>query len=207
MPAAHRPPASDPHVQEDPLPGGTRERLLSAASELLAEGGVPAVTLRGVGERAGVSRTAPYRHFHNKEDLLAAVALETFRHLQRDMAAAVEADPSSVPQVLRRGLHVYVRFGLARPEHYRLIFHDPAHSSEYPGVFSESLQYLADLLARGQRAGEIRAGDPHTLVILTWSALHGLVSFVLAGYLERKGIDAEQKLFHLADELVAGLRT
>jgi AcrR family transcriptional regulator len=57
----------------------TRDRLVEAAAGLLDEGGVPAVTLREVGRRAGVSHNAPYKHFAGKEELLAAVAAAQLR--------------------------------------------------------------------------------------------------------------------------------
>ena len=56
--------------------GATRERLIAAAKQLVDEGGPGAVTLREVGRRAFVSHNAAYRHFVNRDALLAAVAEE-----------------------------------------------------------------------------------------------------------------------------------
>ena len=61
-----------------------RETLLSAAISLIGEVGPTAFTLREVARRAGVSHNAPYRHFRNREDLLAAVASQGFRELLRE---------------------------------------------------------------------------------------------------------------------------
>src|SRR2546429_7684555 len=62
----------------------TRDTLLAAAAQLLDEGGPEAVTLREVGHRAGVSHNAPYKHFADKQALLAAVAA---RELDRSSSA------------------------------------------------------------------------------------------------------------------------
>ena len=75
----------------------TRDALIDAAAELSAAGGPAAVTLREVGRRAGVSHNAPYKHFADKEELLAAVAA-------RDLARRAVADPAGGPQPhARRG--------------------------------------------------------------------------------------------------------
>ncbi|WP_046469836.1 TetR/AcrR family transcriptional regulator [Allosalinactinospora lopnorensis] len=206
--AAQRAHAPGGQLPDGRLPATTRDRLVAAASDLLAEGGTGAVTLRGVGERAGVSRTAPYRHFRDKDDLLAAVAAAAFQQLYQDMATAVAAAPSPVPEALRRACRAYVRFGLSWPEHYRLIFHErlvEEEHSELTKSIPEGIQYFVALLTRGQQAEEVRSGDAQDLTILTWSALHGLVTLAQSGHLVRKGIESEEALARLLDELVAGL--
>lgn len=187
--------------------GGTRERLAAVASGLLAEGGESAVTLRAVGERAGVSRTAPYRHFRDKDDLLSAVRLEAFGRLFQGMAAEMAAVPA-VPEALRRGFRAYIRFGAQWPEHYLLVFGERITSADKADLAKfapEGIAFFRDFLARGQRAGEIRSGDVHDMTILAWSALHGLVTFALTGHLSAKGLDTEEALDRLIAELVAGL--
>src|SRR6266404_3557169 len=72
------------HAMRRPKPyhhGHLREVLLQAAIQLIAEVGPAAFTLREVARRAGVSHNAPYRHFPDREDLLAAVAAQGFREL------------------------------------------------------------------------------------------------------------------------------
>lgn len=194
-----------------PAPPGrdTRERLVAAASHLLAEGGVGAVTLRAVGERAGVSRSAPYRHFEDKDDLLAAVLLETFRQLFAEMRDEMSTAPASTPEKLRRGFRVYMRFGLAWPEHYLLIFGERmvhVDKGDVAAVAPEGMGFFQSVLAEGQRAGELRPGDPRDMTILTWSALHGLVIFGISGNLTAKGYDIEGAVNRLIGELVAGLQ-
>ncbi|WFR71021.1 TetR/AcrR family transcriptional regulator [Prescottella defluvii] len=67
----------------------TRRALIAAASDLLAQGGPAHVTLRAVGAAADVSRTAPYRHFQDKDDLLSTVAAESLASLTAEMRRAV----------------------------------------------------------------------------------------------------------------------
>jgi AcrR family transcriptional regulator len=68
--------------------GNLREALLDAAVSLIAEVGLKAFTLREVARRAGVSHNAPYRHFQDKEELLAAVRTQGFRELTEAMLNA-----------------------------------------------------------------------------------------------------------------------
>lgn len=180
---------------------------MAEASRLLAEGGEAAVTLRAVGERAGVSRSAPYRHFEDKDDLLAAVLLETFRQLFQNLRAEMSATPMTTPEKLRRGFRVYGRFGLAWPEHYLLMFGERMHveKGDLAEVAPEGLGFLHTIIAEGQEAGEIRPGDVHDMTILTWSALHGLITFGISGHLTAKGLDIDDALTRLVAELVAGL--
>src|SRR6266702_3244482 len=68
--------------------GNLREALLLAAIRLIGEVGPTAFTLREVARRAGVSHNAPYRHFRDRDDLMAAVAAQGFRELTQAMVEA-----------------------------------------------------------------------------------------------------------------------
>ncbi|MDT0302523.1 TetR/AcrR family transcriptional regulator [Streptomonospora wellingtoniae] len=193
--------------------GDTRERLIRAASELLADGGPDAVTMRRVGELAGVSRAAPYRHFDDKHDLLRAVALRSLEKVHAEVAAELptaRTRPDEVPAALRRAFHAYLRHGVDRPEHYRLMFGEHLSHVDGTGVHEAAeglMQLSVDSLAEGQRAGVVRSGDPRAMAILSWSALHGLVTLAGSGHLARKGLQTEEggELAALVADLVAGL--
>jgi len=191
----------------------TRERLIEAASRLLSGGGPDAVTMRKVGELAGVSRAAPYRHFHDKDDLLRAVALRSMTMVGNEVAEALPAPDTpaaEVPEALRRAFFVYLRDGIDRPEHYRLTFGEHLSYVDGPGVHEAAkslIQRCVDAVAQGQCGGAIRAGDPHDMAVLAWSALHGLVTLATSGHLAHKGWDttADGQLARLVADLVTGL--
>lgn len=104
----------------------TRRALLDAAADLLDSGGPDAVTLRGVGARAGVSRGAPYRHFPDKDSLLTAIAVEALDRIA-DQLRAVRTDPRVPPaDKLSRALPALMTVGRRQPHLYRLIFTAPA---------------------------------------------------------------------------------
>ena len=103
----------------------TRQSLLEAACALLDAGGPEAVTLREVGARTGVSRSAPYRHFADKDALLTALATNAVRELGDTLEALASSDDPS-GQCLRAALLSLVTIGRAKPHLYRLMFTTPA---------------------------------------------------------------------------------
>ena len=103
----------------------TRRSLLEAAGALLDTGGPDAVTLREVGARTGVSRSAPYRHFMNKETLLTALAANALNQLGDTLKCLAGSDDPP-EQSLRAALLSLVAIGRTRPHLYRLMFTTPA---------------------------------------------------------------------------------
>src|SRR5579864_8644856 len=104
--------------------GNLREALLGAAIRLIAEVGPTAFTLREVARRAGVSHNAPYRHFRDRDDLMAAVAAQGFRELTQAMVEAAGNRTDALDRLKRAGLG-YVTFALRRPEHFTVMFDAP----------------------------------------------------------------------------------
>src|SRR5215467_8023087 len=104
--------------------GNLREALLEAAIRLIAEVGPTAFTLREVARRAGVSHNAPYRHFQDKDDLMAAVAAQGFQELTAAMLEAA-GQRSDVREQLKQAGLGYVTFALRCPEHFTVMFDAP----------------------------------------------------------------------------------
>ncbi len=167
----------------------TRAALLEAAGALLDRGGLAAVTLRAVGERAGVSRQAPYRHFADKVDLLSALVAEDFRRLR----AAVDAAPAPGAPPLDRLAAMsaaYVRFAFAAPQRYRLMFGPEVRAGLRAEVHAEARalgERFVDAVAAGQAAGALAGDDPLALAALLYATSHGAVDLALAGHVKEAG--------------------
>src|SRR5687768_16247099 len=101
--------------------GNLRRALLDEALATIRADGVDGVTLRDIGARLGVSRTALYRHFADKRALLAAVATEGFRRLREQLVTAWEKDGRGDAAFRAMGV-AYVRFAVDNPSHYRVMF-------------------------------------------------------------------------------------
>lgn len=183
--------------------GGTRRTLLRAAGEILEQEGLEAVTLRGLAAAAGVSRTAPYRHFSDKEELLASVAAEGMRALREAMTLAAAGAAREGPRArIEAVADAYVEAALARPAHYRLIFGTEFSGGEHPQLIAEgsaAFGLLAELVREAQAA---RFGEPGSHILATGlllSAVHGLVDLTLSGHASAvKGLANPRAVVRLA---------
>jgi AcrR family transcriptional regulator len=156
--------------------------LLQAAIELIAEVGPAAFTLREVGRRAGVSHNAPYRHFADREDLLAAVAAQGFRELTQAMLDAARKQARALDQLKHAGL-AYVQFALRRPEHFTVMFDAPVSKREDARA-AEAAEHcfgtLLSLVKSGQMERRLPAGDTLQLACLAWTMVHGIAKLATA---------------------------
>ena len=169
--------------------GGTRLALLEAAAGLLEGHGIEAVTLRAVGERAGVSRQAPYRHFADKGELLSVLATGYFEVLSKRMAEAADAVGDDPLRRLEAMSKEYVRFALENPSRYRMMFglktQGEVHQ-EMHGAARALHERIVHSVARCQEAGELPAGDPVELAALLYATGHGAIDLALSGHAEEK---------------------
>ena len=166
--------------------GDLRRALVEEAVRTIQTHGVETLTLRTVGERLGVSRTALYRHFADKPALLAAVGREGFRMLRLTLTEAWEQNGRGREGFDAMGI-AYVRFAAEHPSHYRVMFGGFIESCEKDAAFIEeataAFQVLVDSLLEQQRAGLVRNDDPLLLARLIWSLVHGIAMLVIDGQL------------------------
>ena len=132
--------------------GHLREALLQGAVRAIAELGPAAFTLREVARRAGVSHNAPYRHFRDKDALLAAVAAQGFRELTRAMRDAGERQAMALDKLKQSGL-AYVSFAVRRPEHFTVMFDAPVCTSKDPEYIQASQEAFNTLEIALQGSG------------------------------------------------------
>ena len=171
--------------------GDLRTALIGAAVRTIQRHGVEALTLRGVGEDLGVSRTALYRHFADKAALLAAVAAEGFRMLRESLEAAWSQGRGHAG--FEEMAVAYVRFAVTHPSHYRVMFgglfesRDPAYEREGRAAF----QTLVDALVELQRSDLVRGDDPLQLARFIWAMVHGIAMLAIDRRLPPSPADIE----------------
>src|SRR3984957_4895596 len=176
--------------------GNLREALLQGAIRVIAEVGPAAFTLREVARRAGVSHNAPYRHFRDKDALLAAVAAQGFRELTRAMREAGERQSNALDKLKQSGM-AYVDFAIRRPEHFTVMFDAPAIASkdpEYIEASQEAFNTLVNYVRSSQEEGQLRAGNTPERTLYAWSLVHGIAKIAVA---RRFPFQIEDPLFHL----------
>lgn len=197
------------NLRDMPRDGGpTHAAIVAAASSLLESGGPDAVTLRSVGSVAGVSRSAPYRHFTDKADLLAALALETLTDLAASVRAAAATNRRG--SRLARGCRAYLQQAIDRPHHYQLIFGDRPISDPSPEIeaaANDGIAAFIDLVERAQADGELDDGAPRELATVLWALLHGLAQLRITGHLrEPRTVEGDAGLDALVTLALASLR-
>jgi AcrR family transcriptional regulator len=186
--------------------GDLRWALLQAASLLLERDGTAGVGWRAIARLAGVSQTAPYRHFKDRESILVALAEEGFRTLGGRMSdAAREAGEPAAALAAIAG--TYVALATERPHLFRLLFGpEVADKRRYPAVRDaghRALGVVVETIAAGQRAGVVRAGDPAELAVCHWASVHGIAQLLVDGMVSERA-DAAGGPVALG-RLVAGL--
>ena len=167
--------------------GDLRRALLLEAVRTIHAEGAAALTLRGVGDRLGVSRTALYRHFADKQALLDEVAAEGFRMLR---AALHEAWGTGGRAGFDAMGIAYVHFAVAHPSHYRVMFgglaarHEASPAdAEGAGESADAFQVLVDAIVAEQAAGRVRREDPQALALYICAMVHGVAMLALDGLL------------------------
>jgi AcrR family transcriptional regulator len=187
--------------------GNLRRGLLDEALATIRAEGVDRLTLREIGSRLGVSRTALYRHFADKSALLAAVATEGFRTLRQQLVAAWEAGGRNRAAFESMGA-AYVRFAMANPSHYRVMFGSsidpkvcgPELAAEAAGAFQALVAALSSL----QRDGIVRADDTLTMARYVWAVVHGVSMLGINGQLPQPGLVDALTMF-MSERLLTGI--
>lgn len=148
--------------------------------------GVGGMTLRAIGERLGVSRTALYRHFADKQALLAAVGQEGFRMLRLATQEAWDREGGGFAGLAAMEA-AYVHLAVTYPSHYRVIFGgvvdpnaiDADFQAEAAGAFDVLVRALVSLQAQGL----ISRDDPRLMAQFVWARVHGTAMLAIDGYL------------------------
>ncbi|RAG80645.1 TetR family transcriptional regulator [Streptacidiphilus pinicola] len=159
--------------------GDLRAACLRAARELLEEDGSAGLSLRAVARRAGVSATAPYRHYADRDALVSAVAAEGYRELA-ELLAAAHPSPGT-PNELATVAIAYVRFALDRPAMFRVMFAEPCDQTNEERVAATTAitQYVRDIVHR-----VFPDADAEALSTAVWALVHGLAFLHLDGKLD-----------------------
>ena len=163
--------------------GDLRHALIQAGLELLAEGGAEELDLRKVARRAGVSHAAPYRHFADKQALIAAINEEGFRLLAEQIQTRLrEVLDEPFEQLLGVAL-AYVGFAQEHPWLMREMFSGLTIEREtFASLHAASktvYRLYADVIRRGQEREKIVEGDPAALAGVLWAVLHGLAMLII----------------------------
>ena len=164
--------------------GDLAQQAQQLAMTTLREHGDTAISLRALAKRLGVSAPALYRHFSDRDSLLAELAVTGFEALRARLRAVAPSEPHRALIDIGR---VYVSFARDEPNLYRLMFGGrvlpkgvhPRLDEAGRGAF----QVLEDTVARGQSAGYLKPLPLALMTAAAWSLVHGLAQLSIDGHL------------------------
>ena len=187
--------------------GELRESLLEAAEALLEQDGPAGLSLRKVGRQLGVTPGAPYRHFDDKDALLAALATEAFRKLRAAMLANQEGAADGKERLRRAGVG-YLQFASAHPELFRLMFGwMPARDVPELCEAGDAAFAALEGILKGCDEEGLLSRSVNEAGLLVWSAVHGAAFLTIDDRLKlnEPAPDAECVLNLLHDSLWSGI--
>ncbi|MFD3483270.1 TetR/AcrR family transcriptional regulator [Streptomyces sp. NPDC058665] len=159
--------------------GDLRNALLRAALDLVGERGPHGFTLAEASRRAGVSVAAPYKHFADRETLLAELAAKGYREQRDRFAVAVGGSADPVEQ-LAAFASAYVRFAAEEPALFDITFNAGLDKSKFAGLAAAGDEVAGILLPVVRRLAP-DPDDAFDLLLRVAGAAHGLAVFLRQG--------------------------
>ncbi|HEY8947519.1 MAG TPA: TetR/AcrR family transcriptional regulator [Rhizomicrobium sp.] len=163
-----------------------REKLCDVAARMFAEHGKDGFTMRELASQLGVSPMTPYRYFHDKDEILAAVRARIFLQFAVTLEQAY-AVPGDAGDRARSAAEAYVRFALGNPSSYKLMFDmSQPEDGKYPEL-AQAAERARKTMTRhipGLIEAGMAQGDPELIGHVYWVTLHGAVTLQLAGKLD-----------------------
>lgn len=174
--------------------GDLRTALIEETERMIAAGTLDQITLGELGNRLGVARSAPYRHFPGKNDLLCTVATRAFERMHERWRAICADESLPLLARVRSIMRAYFNFALTHGDEYRLMYREglvgenesPRLLAAREAVFGE----LVELILACQQAGLIERKDPEEQVLFCWAPFHGMASFVIDQHLPAELFEA-----------------
>lgn len=160
-----------------------RERIVAAAMQLYAQGGLEKVSMRAIGRGLGVSQMMPYRYFKSKDEIFIEIRSRVFDNFATYLETAIEKTSTPFSRLVRY-CYAYVEFGRQAPSDYRFIF-DLWSRSQYEivvrregsGVLARTRAFSIQLDIAAQMYGEsTKSRKVMESAHVIWQMLHGLVS-------------------------------
>jgi len=213
-PGKHRRSAMSIRPRRDQARLAARQTIMEEARKIFVAKGYEAVTMRDIAKATGYTASALYYHFKDKAELMMAICSEDFLKLaELFQSALIHEDP--LENIKSMGL-AYARFGLANPNHYRLMFMSKApvglqkdDQIQHGDPNQDAYAALHHFVALAHQKGMLREGldDTHLVAQTFWAGVHGTVSLALDKRDEPwiPWADLEQRLNLMADSLRRGM--
>ena len=161
--------------------GNLKKAVITRALEIISQKGIDGLSLREVARALGTSHAAPYRHFKDKNELLAAIAEDGLQRMLAQMKGKFRN--KNAIQKLREIGAVYVQFGAKNPYQFRVMFaRELANRALYPALQQASrntMKMLEEVVKEGQNSKLIIPGNSRDIAVMLWSSVHGVTELFI----------------------------
>jgi AcrR family transcriptional regulator len=173
--------------------GDLKNALIEAGADILSKDGVSGLSLRKVAQKAGVSHTAPYAHFADKQALIAAISTEGYKKLHGQIAQVAEQYRSDPLRRLVEASWAYVQFALDEPDHFKVTLSGMIEKEQnYPAFVETAKQtfsLVVEIVTQCQQTGILRQGAPDLTAVSVWALIHGFVTLLLENQISHTVLD------------------
>jgi len=185
--------------------GNLREALVKAARAMIAERGVPKFGIAELARILGVSAAAPYRHFRDRDALLAEVARRGFEGLEAELALAAKAANANPVAALERCAQAHLAYAGRETAVYAAMFDQQLASSAHPKLLAARDAAFLVLRRVAEAACNLssvpRRPPPHMVALHVWSLTHGMATL----FLDKNGENAGRLPMSPKELLEAGV--
>ncbi|MGB2105866.1 MAG: TetR/AcrR family transcriptional regulator [Porticoccaceae bacterium] len=165
--------------------GNLRQTLVVAATEMIADKGIESLSLRKLAEKVGVSRTAAYHYFEDKNDLLCAIAANGFKRWQDSLN---QLNSNLLPERDKFEQYIlgYITFATNNPEEYELMFgrciwKQSKCTQELQDISHATFQHQVEMIGHWQTINLVNGDNPLRVAQIIWGTLHGIAKLFIDG--------------------------
>lgn len=167
--------------------GDLRKALLDNTVKMIISEGIAKISLREIARKTGVSRTAPYRHFKDKNELMCAVAEDGFKQLKEIYVKVLANEINPLNRLKKIGFH-YVKFATENPGYFKLMFGNEVIKQDRPETLLEAAFVAFEEVLKTIELGKEKKLFPEesteNLANVAWSMVHGLATLILDGQIQ-----------------------
>ena len=178
--------------------GDLKNALIQAGVEILAKEGIGKLSLRKVALKAGVSHTAPYAHFSDKQSLIAAISTEGFQRLSKALESVINTHSNNPKKQLLESAQIYTKFALENKDIFKIMFSSALEKEkEYPAfveISQKTFIQVVNIVRACQEAGVLKSGEADVLAVIIWGQVHGIIALAIEGQLSHTVLEKKSLL-------------